>query len=388
MVFPRYVLCLLLLFYCHITLSSSERWNENFTYTEIIKRAQAGSAYFQGLLGIYLRSGEAGSSVDLNLSRKWSKVAESKGHPFGSYNLANIAMSEGDFVQATTLYQDAALKLQRYASDGDPVAMYCMGEIDFQVIPTNVHRALDLFKRSAESGYPQAQATIGALYLRGLPGLLKQNPEKGIELLSAAVKAKSLTARFNLGMAYYNGDGVEKNIYKASQWLQLAVKQNFSEAQCQLGLLFLEGGDGVPKNTSEGIRLLRTAAAQNHQWASDFLKKRGNGEIDNFSKIPKNTVREIKSDNFKTNDRDIINKARKLYTGVGVEQNYAKAFELFYPLAQGGNPEAARFVGLMYLSGKGKSKDLKLAKQWLSVAAQKGDKSSIKLLDSYRSLFK
>jgi TPR repeat protein len=379
---------LLLLFYCHIALSSSERWNENFTYTEIIKRAQAGSAYFQGLLGIYLRSGEAGSSVDLNLSRKWSKVAESKGHPFGSYNLANIAMSEGDFVQATTLYQDAALKLQRYASDGDPVAMYCMGEIDFQVIPTNVHRALDLFKRSAESGYPQAQATIGALYLRGLPGLLKQNPEKGIELLSAAVKAKSLTARFNLGMAYYNGDGVEKNIYKASQWLQLAVKQNFSEAQCQLGLLFLEGGDGVPKNTSEGIRLLRTAAAQNHQWASDFLKKRGNGEIDNFSKIPKNTVREIKSDNFKTNDRDIINKARKLYTGVGVEQNYAKAFELFYPLAQGGNPEAARFVGLMYLSGKGKSKDLKLAKQWLSVAAQKGDKSSIKLLDSYRSLFK
>ena len=388
MVFPRYVLCLLLLFYCHITLSSSERWNENFTYTEIIKRAQAGSAYFQGLLGIYLRSGEAGSSVDLNLSRKWSKVAESKGHPFGSYNLANIAMSEGDFVQATTLYQDAALKLQRYASDGDPVAMYCMGEIDFQVIPTNVHRALDLFKRSAESGYPQAQATIGALYLRGLPGLLKQNPEKGIELLSAAVKAKSLTARFNLGMAYYNGDGVEKNIYKASQWLQLAVKQNFSEAQCQLGLLFLEGGDGVPKNTSEGIRLLRTAAAQNHQWARDFLKKRGNGEIDNFSKTPKNTVREIKSDNFKTNDRDIINNARKLYTGVGVEQNYAKAFELFYPLAQGGNPEAARFVGLMYLSGKGKSKDLKLAKQWLSVAAQKGDKSSIKLLDSYRSLFK
>jgi TPR repeat protein len=388
MVFPRYVLCLLLLFYCHIALSSSERWNENFTYIEIIKRAQAGSAYFQGLLGIYLRSGEAGSSVDLNLSRKWSKVAESKGHPFGSYNLANIAMSEGDFVQATTLYQDAALKLQRYASDGDPVAMYCMGEIDFQVIPTNVHRALDLFKRSAESGYPQAQATIGALYLRGLPGLLKQNPEKGIELLSAAVKAKSLTARFNLGMAYYNGDGVEKNIYKASQWLQLAVKQNFSEAQCQLGLLFLEGGDGVPKNTSEGIRLLRTAAAQNHQWARDFLKKRGNGEIDNFSKTPKNTVREIKSDNFKTNDRDIINNARKLYTGVGVEQNYAKAFELFYPLAQGGNPEAARFVGLMYLSGKGKSKDLKLAKQWLSVAAQKGDKSSIKLLDSYRSLFK
>ena len=155
-----------------------------------------------------------------------------------------------------------------------------------------------------------------------------------------------------------------------------------------IGFTLFGGGEGVPKNTSEGIRLLKTAAAQNHQWARDYLKKRGNGEIDNFSITPKNTLREIQSDYSRTNDRDIINNARKLYTGVGVEQNYAKAFELFYPLAQGGNPEAARFVGLMYLSGKGKSKDLKLAKQWLSVAAQKGDKPSIKLLDSYRSLFK
>ena len=184
-------------------------------------------------------------------------------------------MSEGDFVSATTLYQDAALKLQRYASDGDPVAMYCMGEIDFQVIPTNVHRALDLFQRSADNGYPQAQATIGALYLKGLPGLLKQDSSKGIELLSKAVRAKSLTARFNLGMAYYNGDGVEKNVYKASQWLRLAVKQNFSEAQCQLGLLLIDGGDGVPKNTTEGLNLLEAAAKQDHQWAKEYLNKRG-----------------------------------------------------------------------------------------------------------------
>ena len=264
---------IILLVYCHFVYAKVDRWDENITYSQIIERAKNGSPYYQGLLGIYLRSGEAGSSVNVELSRKWSEVAAAAGHPFGAYNLANLSMLDGDLVSATTLYQDAALRLQRFASDGDPVAMYCMGEIDFQVIPTNVHRALDLFHRSAESGYPQAQATIGALYLRGLPGLLKQDSEEGIKLLSRAVRAKSLTARFNLGMAYYNGDGVEKNIYKASQWLRLAVKQNFSEAQCQLGLLLLEGGDGVAKNTMEGIQLLETAASQNHPWAKEYLKK-------------------------------------------------------------------------------------------------------------------
>ena len=45
----------------------------------------------------------------------------------------------------------------------------------------------------------------------------------------------------------------------------------------------------------------------------------------------------------------------------------------FLPLAQGGNSEAARFVGLMKLTGKGTARDTKSARQWLSIAAQ-GDK--------------
>ena len=114
-------------------------------------------------------------------------------------------MLRGDFSEATRLYQDAALLLQRQASEGDAVAMYCMGEIDFQVIPTNVPRALDLFEKSADAGYPQAQATIGALYLKGLPGLLERNPEKGVALLSKAVREKSLTARFNLAWHIITG---------------------------------------------------------------------------------------------------------------------------------------------------------------------------------------
>ena len=57
------------------------------------------------------------------------------------------------------------------------------------------------------------------------------------------------------------------------------------------------------------------------------------------------------------------------------------------PLAEGGNAEAARYVGMMKFSGKGTSKDLNAARQWLSVAAQKGDSVAESILEKYRSLF-
>ena len=363
----------------------SEFWHRNLTYEQIVQLAQDRSPYHMGLLGIYLRSGESGCSVNLDAATQWSQATLKAGHPFGAYNLANLAMLRGDFAEATRLYQDAALLLQRRASEGDPVAMYCMGEIDFQVIPTNVPRALDWFKKSAAAGYPQAQATIGALYLKGLPGLLERSPEQGVTLLSEAVRAKSLTARFNLGMAYYNGDGVEQNSVKAAQWLQVAEKQNFAEAQYVLGMLFAEGDGLLQQNLKLGVSLLKKAAKQGHKLASAYLKK-----IDLSPQKPKTSVQDETPSLPKPKideDSDQLKEARMYYTGIGKPKDYQKAFSMLLPLAKRGYPEAARLVGLMKLSGKGTVKDSTQAKQWLSIAAQKGDLSAKRMLEQYKSLF-
>jgi TPR repeat protein len=294
-------------------------------------------------------------------------------------------MLKGDFAEATRLYQDAALLLQRRASEGDPVAMYCMGEIDFQVLPTNVSRALDWFQKSADAGYPQAQATIGALYLKGLPGILDREPDKGVALLSEAVRAKSLTARFNLGMAYYNGDGVNQDSLKAAQWLKVAEKQNFAEAQYVLGRLLTEGDDKLPKNLNQGRYYLRKAADQNHKLAKSYLEKLGD---EGSSLSAQATASQSSFANPTMKDEEIMQLARKYYTGIGKPKDYEKAFNLLLPLAKGGYPEAARMVGLMKLSGRGTNKNTADAKQWLSVAAQKGDESAKKMLEQYGSLFR
>lgn len=381
--------CLFLSFIFITTILSAQKtensiWSSNISYSDIVSKAQSGDPYYQGLLGIYLRSGEAGCAVNLKLARDWSQVSWANGHPFGAYNLANLAILKGDFETATQLYQDAALLLQRRASDGDAVAMYCMGEIDFQVIPTNVKRAIEFFKKSADLGYPPAQATIGTLYLKGLPGLLDKDYRKGISMLSDAVNKKSLTARYNLGMAYYNGDGVPKDEKKASQWLEVAVRQNFSEAQYTLGTMLIEG-HGITKNTTRGISLLEEASLQGHQLASNYLQKI------NGSPAPKEPIsrKPRASTNLSAlDDEKVLQQARKYYTGVGYPRDYLKAYQLFLPIAKGGNPEACRFIGLMKLTGKGTTKNVSSARQWLSLASQKGDKVATRMLNEYSALFK
>jgi TPR repeat protein len=367
--------------------SGSGKWTTRLTFDDIVTNAKNADPYYMGLLGIYLRSGEAGCSVNLEAARKWSEAALREGHPFGSYNLANLAMLDGDFAEATRLYQDAAFLLERKASEGDPVALYCMGEIDFQVIPTNVRRALELFQESADAGYPQAQATIGALYLKGLPGLLERDPKKGIELLFNAVRKNSLTARFNLGMAYYNGDGVRQDTTKSFQWLQVAERQNFAEAQYFLGMLLAEGADGVPKDTKSAQQLLQKASMQNHKLAEKYLKDMHAKTELSPPKISESLTSDHHTIQPKAENQEILLEARKYYTGIGKPKNYETAYKMLFPLAKAGDAEASRYVGLMKLTGKGTEKNPKEAKVWLSAAAQNGDDHARRMLDQYRSLF-
>jgi TPR repeat protein len=373
--------CLLLAFTSKTAANPEANWSPILTYPDIIAKAQSGLSYYQGLLGIYLRAGEAGAAVNLDLAKQWSSVSAKKNHPFGLYNLANLAMHDGNFEQATRYYQDAALRLERLASSGDAVSLFCMGEIDFQVIPTNIPRAVEHFRKSAELGFPLAQATLGSLCLKGLeiPG---HDIRKGIDLLSTAARSRSLSARFNLGMAYYNGDGVPKNVSQASRWFRLAVKQNFSEAQYTLGVLLIEGEENFPKEEKEGLRLLQLAADQGHPAAKEQLYKRGKG------KSPPNTVISSTENAPKTLDAVQLEEARKYYAGIGVAQDYARSLALFSSLARKGNPTAARFLGLMLLTGRGCEKDISNAEKWLRQASASGDKTATRILSQYAVLFK
>ena len=157
-------------------------------------------------------------------------------------------------------------------------------------------------------------------------------------------------------MAYYNGDGVRQDTAKAFQWLQVAERQNFAEAQYFLGMLLAEGADGVPKDTKSAQQLLQKASMQSHKLAEKYLK-----DMQATIELPPAKISEPPpSDHLtfqpKPDNPEILLEARKYYTGIGKPKNYNTAFKLLFPLAKAGNAEACRYIGLMKLTGKGTEK--------------------------------
>lgn len=78
--------------------------------------------------------------------------------------------------------------------------------------------------------------------------------------------------------------------------------------------------------------------------------------------------------------------AKKHYFGLGSNIDIDLAFSLFSRSANRGNPESARYLGIMYLRGKGVEKDTQKALEWFSRAAQGGDELAKKNLKTLQIL--
>lgn len=381
--------CFILTFLARFSWGEPSAWSPTLTKDGLIAKAQGGDPYFQAILGIYLRAGEMGMQTDFTAARKWSEKAADAGSPLGLYNLANLALLEGNFKESNSYYQDAQLRLARKASGGDPIAQFAMGEICFFVAPRDHQRAIAYFKESAAGGYPQGQATLGALYLKGIPHLLPKDLRKGIALLVQGAHQQSMTSRLNLGMAYYNGEGVEKDNDLAIRWLRLASDQNFAEAQHWLATLLLEV-DPVG-NKHEGIRLLRLAASQNHAEAAQDLQDLSSiSDKQNDPDRPSSAIAHQKRSNDDERKKAVYyrSEGQRHYNGQGVLQSYEKAHACFKTAAELGDPESQRYLALLYFHGKGCIKDRSKAGYWLRTAASKGDDESKRILTTFARFFK
>jgi TPR repeat protein len=86
-------------------------------------------------------------------------------------------------------------------------------------------------------------------------------------------------AQFNLGLHYYNGQGVPQDYVLARQWWEKAAAQAHVAAQLSLGTLYVYGY-GVPKDNQQAIRWFRLAADQGDALAQvklGVMYERGDG---------------------------------------------------------------------------------------------------------------
>ena len=76
-------------------------------------------------------------------------------------------------------------------------------------------------------------------------------------------------AQFNLGVLYYNGEGVSQDYVQARQWFEKAAAQGYVYAQNSLGVLYYKG-QGVLQDYVQAHMWYSLAAANGDKKAGDL----------------------------------------------------------------------------------------------------------------------
>ena len=168
------------------------------------------------------------------------------------------------------------------------------------------------------------------------------NPEFAVKLFTEAANGGIAVAKYKLGKMLLNGDGVEKDIVKAVEWLKQAALEENEFAEYALGRLYLKGAE-VEKNDVVAEEYLLKAAKHGNKYAEYILGKEY-----------------LRGENF--------------------PKDVQKAIDYLKRAAEKGLNFAEYELGKIYLFGKDIPKDTETALEYLKSAAASGNEYAQALL--------
>lgn len=155
----------------------------------------------------------------------------------------------------------------------------------------------------------------------------------------------------NLGVMYYNGEGVDLNYKEAVRWARQAAEAGQAQAMANLGVMY-ENGHGVLKDYVKAVEWYRKAAEM--------------GLIDSMISLG------------------------QIYSsgGFGLEKDDIQAARWFLKGAEAGSARAMYHLGTFYESGRGGTQDNDKAQHWFRKSAETGDEWVIDRLRRPSAKFK
>lgn len=117
----------------------------------------------------------------------------------------------------------------------------------------NNKKAFEYFLKAAEVGLPDAMSVMGQIYDGRLSDdVVEADEKRAFEWFAKAAACGDSDAQCELGQYYLNGTGCEKDIQKAIHWFKAAAHRSFfdnpsDEACYWLGMIYYVGA-GVEKN--------------------------------------------------------------------------------------------------------------------------------------------
>ena len=114
--------------------------------------------------------------------------------------------------------------LTKSVESGSTDFTYLLGELYFsgKYLTKNYAKAKQYFEALPNDS--RAQTMLGNIYLMGLG--VDMNYEKAIPYYKQAAGNGNSVAMYSLGLAYFNGAGVKKNLQEAKKWFDAVVQKN------------------------------------------------------------------------------------------------------------------------------------------------------------------
>ncbi|MBR1813168.1 MAG: SEL1-like repeat protein [Lachnospiraceae bacterium] len=151
------------------------------------------------------------------------------------YEKSNEARKNGDRATAT-LYEEAA------AEKGHVEAAGKLSEANYNGnFGTPDYEKAWRFAQTAEAGgHPRGTLYYGIMLMNG-KGSGKVDLEAGLAAVQKAVDAGDTKAPRYLGLAYLNGEAVEKNLEEAAKWFAVGSERGDITSKIELGKMYMAG---------------------------------------------------------------------------------------------------------------------------------------------------
>ncbi|EJK76179.1 hypothetical protein THAOC_02075, partial [Thalassiosira oceanica] len=134
-------------------------------------------------------------------------------------------------------------------------------------LPENDADSMAMVQARVRKNDAEAINYLGEKYCHGHLGLQK-DVRKGVELYTEAAELGSIQALFNLGAAYYFGNGVEKNTAKVVELYEKAAMHGHVESRCNLGC-----SEGQKQEHDRAVRHFMISAKMGDKASLDNIKR-------------------------------------------------------------------------------------------------------------------
>lgn len=331
-----------------------------------------------------------GTEKKLDVAAKWLREPAEKGQSEAQYLLGMI-YSRGSNSQIAKNDTEALYWFKQAAEEYHPEAAYHAGRmyslglgevVDVEKAKFYLNLAKDYGDKRAEqllaslADDPQNQNPTYQVQAQA-----EASPTRDLPLTDLKLRAQSgdVGAQFELAENYFTGSANQRvDVNAALQWYEQAASNGHAASQYKLGM-FYYSGQVVTKDLTQARQWLAKAAAQNHDQARQRM-----AQLDSRRNAQTRSATEILIAQAKQGDQDAQYQLGLQYlngksntgedadkpspnTGTTKSQNTRAALKWFLAAAAQGHIDAQFQAGMMYYDPE--SPQNNQAEQWLSKAA-------------------